>query len=214
MSFRVSLRALGLAGVCLVWSACGGRVVFDGVGGAGASGGAGGSGNTGNQGGSGNVGNQGGGGGVPFDCATVGPTLVTCLDAAGSCVPLFDDVCCPTCTPGACADCTDPQFYECVPASACEGGTSCGFVPSWFCEQEPAPCSSIQACSITPGCVLAECATSDPNCQPECHAVTAGTCTAFCEIEPPPCPDDLIAEADGACYTGFCVPLNLCAIPL
>ena len=224
----LSIRALVCLAACCLTAACG-QVVVQGAtssnGGEGGEGGGSGSGTSppSATGGSGQGGfsstsvssGQGGAGGTkPSPCDGLGHAA--CIGAAPSCVPVYDDECCPSCDPsGGCADCSDIAFHHCAPVAACgASGPSCGFIPSWACGGNKLTCGqpngSITPCADVPGCVLATC---DPmaGCQPECHPVTGDSCTNDCDSVPPPCPPGTVAEADGFCYTGWCIPSDVCA---
>jgi hypothetical protein len=142
-----------------------------------------------------------------------------CLAHHPECAPIYDDVCCPTCNPGACADCQNFEFYECVPTSeACSGTPTCGITPEWACNGAEPVCPKLDPgggayeCEATPGCVVAGCS-PDVNCnQRECHPVTADSCFATCDIPAPSCPPAFTAEANGFCYTGFCIPAAVCGV--
>ncbi|MFO0619717.1 MAG: hypothetical protein U0414_44445 [Polyangiaceae bacterium] len=149
--------------------------------------------------------------GKPPVCAGLGETQ--CLAAFPECAPVYDDFCCPTCTPGPCADCVNMQFYECQPAaSVCSGAPlSCGVVSKENCAGLPATCESAY-CPANAGCVQV--------CEPDangqcmagpCHPVTAGSCTSVCDGIPPNCPPGFVPEQDGTCYTGFCIPDQVCS---
>lgn len=124
---------------------------------------------------------------------------------------------------GGCADCVNLQFHHCAAfGGACgDGPAPCGSAPSWACAGEEAPCAnvdpggSLSPCASVAGCVPAYCATdADCTTDPVCHPATAGSCTTECDAIPPPCPDGTYPESDGFCYTGFCVPQDLCVISL
>lgn len=134
-----------------------------------------------------------------------------CLGAYPACAPLYDDACCPSCTPGECADCIDMQFYECLPASeVCSGAPLCGVPSKENCAGLPADCSD-DYCPANIGCVVAcETDASGMCTNTACHPVTAGSCTSLCDGIPPPCPPEFTAEQDGSCYTGFCIPDQVC----
>jgi hypothetical protein len=198
--------ALAWLGALALVAACGGNVDVDPPGGSGGSGAGTTTGTT-----------TGMGGAAPAACEGLGH--VACLGAYPSCAPIYDDVCCPFCDPvGGCADCINIQFHHCAPfQDACGGPQSipCESAPGWACAGEPAPCGdpggSPVPCATAPGCVAAYCAL-DADCEtdPVCTPVTAGSCTVACESEPPPCPGGTVAEGDGACYTGNCIPAELC----
>ncbi len=149
---------------------------------------------------------------------------ISCLGAYPSCVPVYDDQCCPTCDPmGGCADCINIQFHHCASyADRCTGAPSvCGTTPGWACDGGKADCNidpggSAAPCATTEGCLPANCSLTLNSCtqDPVCHPATKGTCTTQCDAVPPPCPDGTYAESDGFCYTGYCVPMNVCVIGL
>lgn len=149
---------------------------------------------------------------------------ISCLGAHPSCVPVYDDKCCPTCDPmGGCADCIDIQFHHCAPyADQCAGAPSkCGQTPGWACDGGQATCpadpgGSPSPCGTTAGCLPAYCALNLESCpaEPVCHPATKGTCMTQCDSVPPPCPGGTYAESDGFCYTQYCVPENVCVIGL
>lgn len=178
-------------------------------------------GNTGGTGG--NTGGTGGGtGGGPNDCAAL--DHVSCVGAFPGCVPVYDDECCPSCDPmGGCADCINLQFHHCAPWNeSCAGGPPqvCGFVPEWACNgKEPScnidPGGSPEPCATEPGCVPAYCSLdADCTTDPVCHPVKPNMCIAACASLPPPCPDGTAPEANGGCWTGSCIPQELCVFDL
>lgn len=143
---------------------------------------------------------------------------IQCLGAYPSCAPVYDDKCCPTCTPGGCADCINIDFDHCAPrSSVCDGQKpTCGLVPEWACNGGKADCNilpdgSPEPCHTVAGCIATYCSLDSPPCAgPTCAAATGGTCTALCDSVPPPCPEGMTAEANGGCYTGMCIDANLC----
>lgn len=163
-----------------------------------------------------------GAGGAGGSSACEGLSESGCMAAYPSCVPVYDDACCPSCNPmGGCADCVDYFFHHCDALdTAClpeEPGT-CGFSPGWACAGGVpdcgAPGGSPTPCGAYPGCVEATCS-PDVNCPPDiqCRPVTGGTCQNQCDSVPPSCPEGTIAESDGFCYTGYCVPAEVCLAP-
>jgi hypothetical protein len=134
-----------------------------------------------------------------------------------ACAPVYDDACCPTCDPGApCADCSNPEFLHCaVLADVCNQAPACGIVPDWVCLGAPHVCPEVVGedtyqCEATAGCVVARCS-PDVNCnQVKCATVNSESCTALCDAIPPSCPAGTTAEADGSCYTGYCIPSAVC----
>lgn len=206
------LRGAGLLVGALALVACGNEVVLeDGGGGASSSSKA----STGTQGPTTSTGTTMSSGvtstttGTPAMC--VGLSLTQCLGAFPTCAPLYDDACCPSCAPGPCADCIDMQFYECLPASeACTGAAMCGYPSKENCAGLPADCFD-DYCPANPGCTPACKTDASGNCvTDECHAVTADTCTSFCDGIPPNCPPGYTAEQNGSCFTGFCIPGQVC----
>ncbi len=131
--------------------------------------------------------------GSPAFCAGLSQTA--CLDAWPKCAPLYDDVCCPSCAPGACADCINMQFYGCYEVSqVCGGTTPCGVASKENCAGQPAACAD-DYCPANAGCVVACKPDAGGQCDvSECHAVTVGTCTSFCDGIPPNCPLELTAD--------------------
>lgn len=179
-------------------------------------------GNTGGTGGGtgGNTGGTGGGTGGGVACAALGH--VDCVGAFPSCVPVYYDECCPDpgCNAGTgCADCKNIQFLHCAPwTDACAGGPPlpCGSSPEWACNGKEPFCEdpgvSAEPCTALPGCVPAYCAL-DEDCttDPVCHPVKPDMCLSLCDSVPPPCPDGTFAETDGFCWTGKCIPQDLCS---
>jgi hypothetical protein len=148
------------------------------------------------------------------DVSCLGLAAATCLLAG--CVPSFDDSCCSSCTPGACADCTNIDWNGCRPFddSPCTGG--CGAAPTWVCRGSPARCDGAVVTDAD-SCTIAGCVPAVPSGSGEpdlgaaiCVPITAETCTALCDGLPPRCPTGTAAEADGGCYTGRCVPAFVC----
>jgi hypothetical protein len=171
---------------------------------------------SGGQGGSGAASTSSSGAGGAASCA--GLFEAACLAAFPACAPVYDNSCCPTCAPGACADCINFDFYECRPRESVCPEPDCGVTPPWACEGGEATCPRIgpqggaQECEATAGCVVAGCS-PDVNCnERQCHAVTEGSCSASCDIPSPACPPAWTAEANGTCYTGFCIPAAVCGV--
>lgn len=205
----VSPLAMGLA---MGLSGCGGNVVLSSGGGSSAGG---------------SAGNAGSGGetmtstSLPAKCD--GLDHITCLSAYPSCVPVYDDFCCPSCNPmGGCADCINLQFDHCEDfANRCTGApSSCGTTPDWACKGGQADCNidpqgGAEPCATVPGCLPAECSLELNSCTGlKCHAATPGTCSPQCKQTPPTCPGGTWPEAADGCYTGYCVPENVCVIGL
>ena len=201
------MRPLALA-IPLLFTACGGNVVFqDGSGGAGST--------------AASLVDDG----APPDTIAVTSTSsgTTACDGlpwgvcAGQpgCVPVFDDACCPTCTPGACGDCVDYRFVRCAPADeACMGALACGTPDRFVCDGTPHSCDSSGPCHFQLGCETFVCALDGPPCPDQCLEIYAGICEASCNALPPSCPDGYAPASDGFCWTGYCVPFEVCAIPL
>lgn len=205
-------------------AACGGNVNSS----TGNSGGAGGGGAT-SSGGTGGApttsssGGTGGSGGIVIGTGGAGQCgafdQMGCLNNFPSCVPVYDDTCCPSCDEGPCADCTSLAFHHC--ASHDEGCSadkpSCGVVPDWACAGGQAKCDidpggSPVPCATVAGCVAGYC-NLDIDCttDPVCVAVTAGICgPVLCDAIPPPCPEGTTNEIKDGCYTSLCVPGSLC----
>ena len=194
------------AALAALVAACGGKVVFieDGEG----------------QGGDGATSSNGG---TPIPDGpgpmTVGPTTSTgtttscaelgyteCLGDA-ECVPLFDDLCCPTCNPGECMDCVDWRFVQCMPRDiGCDGRVECGEPDRNVCEGV-APRCDLDFCDGVIGCAAQVC--PDFECF-ECAPVIAGMCDASCDAPLPLCPPGWVPASDGFCWTGLCVEENVC----
>lgn len=172
-------------------------------------------GNTGGTGG-GTGGNTGGTGGEGGGCAPYG--LLDCVAAFPTCVPVYDDKCCPNCSPGGCADCINYQFHHCASwQAACAGDPpqDCGYAPEWACNGQEPSCETIgggvEPCSAQPGCVPAYCnEAADCPVAYQCHPVKSNMCNAICASAPPPCPPGTVAETDGFCLTGWCIEQKLC----
>ncbi|HZO16884.1 MAG TPA: hypothetical protein VFB62_26590 [Polyangiaceae bacterium] len=163
---------------------------------------------------------SGGSGGAPSICD--GLAEAACMAAYPDCAPAYDDACCPQCdSMGECADCSDYEFHHCGPlVETCNPPElPCYTWESWGCSGGVAPCPAITdrggeyACDQMPGCVVAECSPELPCIGKQCHPVTGDSCTALCNSLPPACPPGLVAEADGSCYTGFCIPAVTCGVP-
>lgn len=139
---------------------------------------------------------------------------MTCLAAEG-CVPTYHDACCSSCEPGlGCADCVDWEFWECrTYADACEA-TFCSVAGAGACGSSEDPCTTahptgLGSCDVA-GCVPAVAADGFMDPVDPCVAVTAQSCTVACRSLPPTCPDGTTAEGDGSCWTGRCIPADLC----
>lgn len=135
--------------------------------------------------------------------------------AATDCAPLFDDRCCPTCSAGPCADCTDPGYVRCIPFDECRA-PPCGTVPSWGCFPSAPDCTGAVPTSVD-GCTVYGCVPGFPPGDGEpvledavCVPVTGDSCTASCRRLPPTCPAGTVPEGDGACYTDRCIAASIC----
>lgn len=131
---------------------------------------------------------------------------------------MYDDACCPTCTPGICADCYNPTFTACLETElACYGFAEvCGWIGEGECPDEtpPDPAPDHACLDGEVPAILSsdrDCDGDGGDCLLECHAVTGDTCTVRCRSLPPPCPAGWYAEGDGFCYTGYCIPDSVCA---
>jgi len=71
------------------------------------------------------------------------------------------------------------------------------------------PANEINPCGYDAGCVFARCAEGF-GCTDACHPVTGSMCRTTCDSEGPPCPEGETPEADGDCWTGFCIPSDVC----
>ncbi len=146
------------------------------------------------------------------ECAPLGPAA--CL--AAGCIPTYDDTCCPACTPiGACADCTNPDFFICRTMEDACTGSFCSVPAAGTCDAPSVDCTSTMpfdedSCSL-PGCVPVVAAVGDPELPPTCVAISAESCTVSCRSLPPECPDGTTAEGDGSCWTGQCIPASVCS---
>lgn len=217
--------------VPLLLSGCGGNVSTTGNGGSGGGGsGQGGSGQGGaSQGGTGpstssvtatsaNAGGSAGAGGS-VDCAGLGE--IACLGAYPSCVPVYDDQCCPACDPmGGCADCVNWGFHHCTThENGClpEQPVECGLVPGWACvggsaSCEPATPLTKTPCATVPGCVASFCPV-DIACEtdPVCIPVDKDLCgPVVCAVVPPNCPNGTTPAVEGGCFTGGCLLSTVC----
>jgi hypothetical protein len=143
-----------------------------------------------------------------------GKSEAQCI-AAEDCAPVYDDVCCPACTPtGACADCTQIEMYRCAPKSeACDGAAVCGVAPTWACEDLTGYCAMAMLASghrcTEPGCVWVD----FPSVEPSCGEVRGDSCEITCDVMPPPCGGGWVPEADHGCFTGNCIPESACVPP-
>lgn len=139
---------------------------------------------------------------------------VACNGAAG-CVATYHDACCSTCEPGlGCADCTDWEFWSCETRVDGCSGTLCGQTAAWECPELGPDCGSavptgLGSCSV-PGCVPAVAAEGFMDPVEPCVAVTAASCTVACRAVMPNCPEGTTAEGDGSCWTGRCIPAEIC----
>lgn len=148
------------------------------------------------------------------ECAGLGE--VACLQQP-ECAPLYDDLCCPTCVPGGCADCIRIDMWSCAPVDAACGGDPglCGQVAEWSCGEAPdcreARPTGLERCD-RPGCVVAVDAGCDLDaCERYCVPVTGDSCRVACRVPAPACSEGTFPEGDGSCYTGRCIPVSVCA---
>ncbi len=160
----------------------------------------------------------------PPSCATI-ESPGACL-ARLDCVPVYDDACCPSCTPGPCIDClvSSYRFDHCESRRAvCApgGAPSCGVLSAWACATTPPDCRAailtrMGGCSM-PGCVWAEpareafCPPGD--CAPSCEPLTRESCgPALCDRIPPVCPEGKVPLVVDGCYPSppRCIDAALC----
>jgi hypothetical protein len=147
----------------------------------------------------------------PVMCDGLGPAAC----AAAGCVPTYDDACCPTCSAvGFCADCTDPTYFICRPYEDACMAAYCSRTAEWGCTDETPDCSSAtpydsDSCDVY-GCVPAIGPVGSPELPPVCVPITGSSCTVGCRGLPPECPSDTIAEGDGSCWMGLCIPGFVC----
>jgi hypothetical protein len=146
---------------------------------------------------------------------------IACLGAYPSCVPVYDDMCCPMCDPMAgCADCVNWAFHHCATQeNGClpEQPIECGTVPGWACVGGSATCepqtgSTKTPCATVPGCVASYCPTDmDCTTDPICIPVDKDLCgPATCEKVPPACPDGTTPAVEAGCFTGGCIFKTVC----
>ncbi len=127
-----------------------------------------------------------------------------------ACAPIFDDSCCPQCSPGPCADCVDWDFIKCLPRNAaCNGDFDCGFVGEYVCQNTFPNCSGF--CEGTMGCEPGVCSLGGPQCQ-ACVPIVPGVCGSQCDSPPPPCPPGFVPASDGFCWTGLCIDGAVCGV--
>jgi hypothetical protein len=208
-------------GFLVMLAACGSNVDVENSSGAataGSSGSTGGASTSGTGSAGGSSSSVGAGGGASGSCESLGHTA--CLAAYPDCVPVYDDACCPMCNPTFCADCVNYEFHHCAPyAEGCAPDTPfCGFtVPEHCAGQLPAcgsPNGSPALCGQWPGCTYTECPVGELcDVGPHCTPVTPGACTVVCKSLPPECPPEMVAEADGDCWTGMCIMADVCPMP-
>lgn len=166
------------------------------------------------------------GGWVPREeCPSAGDCSGLRLDECISddaCVPVFDNACCPTCSPSLiCTDCTDWQFERCLPRDeACDPAIDACWIPmDGACEGRPPTCdatdpTSERSCGL-PGCIVQQsppCADCIPTRTCVAHRGRA-SCEAVCLEVPVDCGTGWIPEADGGCFTGYCIPESACPLP-
>jgi hypothetical protein len=204
---RIACNRPAFLAATLLLAACSGKVIVDGSGPPGAGG----------SGTSTTTTTTTNSSGQPTPCEALGHAA--CLAAHPSCVPVYDNQCCPSCNPGACGDCADWQFHHCTSsADGCDNAPSCGRVLMEHCSGLPAECGntggSPSPCGLWPGCTFADCPI-DVDCDmgSQCVPVTGNSCTNSCKSLPPPCPPEMTAEADGNCWTGICIMADVCAMP-
>lgn len=142
---------------------------------------------------------------TPFVCENL--SFGECVTAPG-CAPIFDDACCPQCSPGMCADCVNWEFIGCLDRdAACNGNFDCGFAGQYVCQGSVPNCNWF--CEGTMGCEPAICGSSP--C-PGCQAIIANVCDAVCDVPAPPCPPGFVAASDGVCWTGMCIDQVICGL--
>ena len=93
------------------------------------------------------------------------------------------------------------------------GALPCGAPDRFVCEGTPHECGG-GPCHFQLGCETFVCALDGPPCPDLCQEVYPGICEASCNAPSPSCPDGYTAASDGSCWTGLCVPFEVCAIGL
>jgi hypothetical protein len=150
-------------------------------------------------------------GGTANPCAGRNPAA--CMGTLG-CAPVWDDLCCPSCTSGGCADCTNYAYFECRAESSSCPTAECGLVPPAICGGGIPDCTAARrvdedSCDIA-GCVPVVPPIDGPPLVVRCVPVTADSCTVACRRIAPNCPAGTFAEGDGFCYTDRCIPAFVC----
>jgi hypothetical protein len=134
----------------------------------------------------------------------------------------------PNCPPDS--DCGSVCEGVCVPDAACSA-VDCGM--GYHCEETCYPCDTTDGSMCDPECYPAcvpdqtcanvdcgpgyECAMecSSGTCYPACIPTNGGgpgDCTGMisCNSAPPTCPANTTPGISNGCYTGYCIPLNMC----
>lgn len=147
------------------------------------------------------------------------PSEAYCISAFPDCVPIYDDTCCPTCTPGACVDsCTDNVYQGCEKAEvACqpEPAIECGFVPEWACAGGVPECGDANGlkspCGKYTGCAELTCF-GGFDCS-TCVPLSVAACVEDCagSGDNSNCSVDTVPHMGGdGCPDGTCIPKKAC----
>lgn len=149
------------------------------------------------------------------------PSEAYCIAAFPDCVPIYDDTCCPTCTPGNCVEsCTDNVYQGCEKAEvACQPNPAieCGFVPGWACSGSVPECGEPNGikspCGKDTGCMEKTC--PEPVSCSTCVPVSVAACVKDCAGgSEPPCMGGTVPHIGGdGCPDGTCVPEEPCFGP-
>jgi len=143
------------------------------------------------------------------ECEGLGPAAC----ASAGCIPTYDEICRPGCSADE-ACCANFEFLVCRPWEDACAAAYPGQSAEWACTDETPHCSGAtqtdtDSCSL-PGCVPAVGPVGSPEIPAICVPITGVSCSASCRADPPDCPDRTVAEGDGSCYTGLCIPATVC----
>jgi hypothetical protein len=134
-----------------------------------------------------------------------------------SCEQLGESACAadPGCRVVKDASCTfttpcETDFLGCFPTdTAADSTVACHGADAWECSRSAA-CTAIHSSSVCPA-GSAECPQPFELCVPE--GTHPGSCTGAvtCDGLPPACPATTTPGISGGCYTGACIPRDLCS---
>lgn len=149
------------------------------------------------------------------ESTTTTPTTATTSDGSGSTGTTTDG----SSTTGTDASSSGADGSTSEPVTACEAASDCTVV------EDCCSCLAILQGTEAPNCDLQEClqsacgalGVSNPVAQCELGScelapLPCNPLEVACDALPPVCPDGMLPSIDGACWSGLCVPAELCDV--